>query len=107
MALLFNKVDRPPAGAWRDDLHRAEPQSAFWHIGANTDATDVADGSTLGIAICRCSSSRATRRRRSGAPASRRTRERSTAAQLASAQARRRATAGSATSSRRTACCSS
>src|SRR5437899_912468 len=35
MLLLFNTVDRPPAGAWRDDLHRAEPQSAFWHIGAN------------------------------------------------------------------------
>ena len=39
MLLLFNKVDQPPAGAWRDDLHRAEQQSAFWHIGANTDAT--------------------------------------------------------------------
>src|SRR3954467_598885 len=34
MLLLFNKVDRPPAGAWRDDIHRAEQQSAFWHIGA-------------------------------------------------------------------------
>ena len=43
MALLFNKVDRPPAGAWRDDLHRAEAQSAFWHIGANTDATTTRD----------------------------------------------------------------
>jgi catechol 2,3-dioxygenase-like lactoylglutathione lyase family enzyme len=43
MALLFNKVDRPPAGAWRDDLHRAETQSAFWHIGANTDATTTRD----------------------------------------------------------------
>jgi catechol 2,3-dioxygenase-like lactoylglutathione lyase family enzyme len=39
MALLFNKVDRPAPGAWRDDLHRADQQSAFWHIGANTDAT--------------------------------------------------------------------
>lgn len=43
MALLFNKVDRPPAAAWRDDLHRAEEQSAFWHIGANTDATTTRD----------------------------------------------------------------
>jgi catechol 2,3-dioxygenase-like lactoylglutathione lyase family enzyme len=42
MLVLFNKVARPPAGAWRDDLHRAEPQSAFWHIGANTNTTDVA-----------------------------------------------------------------
>src|SRR5438270_6209072 len=39
MLLLFNKVDRPPAGAWRDDLHRPEQQSAFWHIGAFVDAT--------------------------------------------------------------------
>src|SRR3569833_4538616 len=43
MALLFNKVDRAPAGAWRDDLHRAEAQRAFWHIGANTDATTPRD----------------------------------------------------------------
>ena len=42
MLLLFTKVSRPPAGAWRDDLHRSEPQSAFWHIGANTNTTDVA-----------------------------------------------------------------
>lgn len=50
MALLFNKVDRPPAGAWRDDLHRAEAQSAFWHIGAFTDATTTRDRlSPLGI----------------------------------------------------------
>jgi catechol 2,3-dioxygenase-like lactoylglutathione lyase family enzyme len=41
MLLLFNKVDRPPAGAWRHDLHRAEPQSAFWHIGANINTTDT------------------------------------------------------------------
>src|SRR5205814_1120311 len=34
MLVLFNKVERPPAGAWRNDLHRAESQSAFWHIGA-------------------------------------------------------------------------
>jgi catechol 2,3-dioxygenase-like lactoylglutathione lyase family enzyme len=42
MLLLFNKVDKPPAGAWRDDLHRSEPQSAFWHIGAFTNTTTVA-----------------------------------------------------------------
>jgi catechol 2,3-dioxygenase-like lactoylglutathione lyase family enzyme len=41
MLLLFHKVDRPPAGAWRDDLHRSEPQSAFWHIGANINTTDM------------------------------------------------------------------
>lgn len=41
MLVLFNKVDRPPAGAWRDDLHRAEAQSAFWHIGANINTTDI------------------------------------------------------------------
>jgi hypothetical protein len=42
MLLLFTKVDRPLPGAWRDDLHRSEPQSAFWHIGANTNTTDMA-----------------------------------------------------------------
>ena len=41
MLVLFNKVDRPPAGAWRSDLHRAESQSAFWHIGANINTTDI------------------------------------------------------------------
>jgi catechol 2,3-dioxygenase-like lactoylglutathione lyase family enzyme len=41
MLVLFNKVDRPPPGAWRSDLHRSEPQSAFWHIGANTNSTVV------------------------------------------------------------------
>src|SRR3954465_8928327 len=41
MLVLFNKVDRPPAGAGRNDLHRAEPQSAFWHIGANINTTDT------------------------------------------------------------------
>ncbi|MFN8579510.1 MAG: VOC family protein [Gemmatimonadaceae bacterium] len=42
MLLLFNKVASPPPGAWRDDLHRSEPQSAFWHIGATTNTTDMA-----------------------------------------------------------------
>jgi len=41
MLLLFNKVDRPAPAAWRNDLHRAEPQSAFWHIGANINTTDI------------------------------------------------------------------
>jgi catechol 2,3-dioxygenase-like lactoylglutathione lyase family enzyme len=41
MMLLFNKVDRAPTGAWRDDLHRSDPQSAFWHIGANINTTDM------------------------------------------------------------------
>jgi catechol 2,3-dioxygenase-like lactoylglutathione lyase family enzyme len=50
MLLLFNKVDRPPAGAWRHDLHRAEPQSAFWHIGASINTTDIKERlNTLGV----------------------------------------------------------
>jgi catechol 2,3-dioxygenase-like lactoylglutathione lyase family enzyme len=40
--LLFTKVDRVPSGAWRHDLRRSEPQSAFWHIGAFTNTTYVA-----------------------------------------------------------------
>lgn len=43
MLLLFKRVAKPPAGAWRHDLHRAEPQSAFWHIGVMTNTTDVAE----------------------------------------------------------------
>lgn len=43
MLLLFNRVSTPPRGAWNDDLHRAEDQSAFWHIGAFTDATKTRD----------------------------------------------------------------
>jgi catechol 2,3-dioxygenase-like lactoylglutathione lyase family enzyme len=39
MLLLFNRVDRPPPGAWNHALHRAEQQSAFWHIGANINTT--------------------------------------------------------------------
>jgi catechol 2,3-dioxygenase-like lactoylglutathione lyase family enzyme len=42
MLLLFNKVDRLPAGAWRHDVHRSDPQSAFWHIGAFINTTDMA-----------------------------------------------------------------
>ncbi len=41
MYVLFNQVDSPPPGAFREDLHRAELQSAFWHIGANTNTTNV------------------------------------------------------------------
>src|SRR6476661_8585413 len=41
MLVLFTKVDRAPSGQWRDDLHRSEPQSAFWHIGANINTTDM------------------------------------------------------------------
>lgn len=50
MLLLFNKVDRPPPGAWHDDVHRSVPQSAFWHIGAFTNSTNLAARLTpLGI----------------------------------------------------------
>lgn len=41
MYLLFNEVDEPPPGAWREDIRRAEPQSVFWHIGINIDTTNV------------------------------------------------------------------
>ena len=41
MLLLFARVDAPPPGAWRSDLHRSEPQSAFWHIGATVNTTDM------------------------------------------------------------------
>jgi catechol 2,3-dioxygenase-like lactoylglutathione lyase family enzyme len=43
MLVLFNTVARPPAGAWDNNLHRAVEQSAFWHIGANTNTTDIKD----------------------------------------------------------------
>ena len=50
MLVLITKVDRPPTGAWRHDLHRSEPQSAFWHIGVNTNTTDTkARLATLGV----------------------------------------------------------
>lgn len=42
MLLLFERVDRPPPGAWSDSLHRSVPQSAFWHIGATINTTDLA-----------------------------------------------------------------
>lgn len=41
MLLIFHSVATPPTGAWRHDLHRAEPQSAFWHIGAFTNTTSL------------------------------------------------------------------
>ena len=44
MYVLFNQVESPPPGAFREDLFRAEAQSAFWHIGANTNTTDIREG---------------------------------------------------------------
>ncbi len=41
MLLLFQRVDRPPAGGWRHDLHRPETQSPFWHIGAFTNTSTL------------------------------------------------------------------
>ncbi|MEO5816897.1 MAG: VOC family protein [Gemmatimonadaceae bacterium] len=50
MLLLFTQVDHPPAGAWSDSLHHSQPQSAFWHIGASTNTTDIAARlATIGI----------------------------------------------------------
>jgi len=43
MLLLFTTVAQPPAGAWNDRLHRAEAQSAFWHIGANINSSVTKD----------------------------------------------------------------
>jgi catechol 2,3-dioxygenase-like lactoylglutathione lyase family enzyme len=39
--VLFNRVDSPPPGAFNEALGRAEAQSAFWHIGANTNTTHL------------------------------------------------------------------
>jgi len=41
MALLFNRVDTPPAGGWSPALERSDPQSAFWHIGAFVNTTGL------------------------------------------------------------------
>ena len=41
MLLLFHRVAQPPSGGWRDELHRASPQSAFWHIGAFTNTSTL------------------------------------------------------------------
>ena len=41
MFLIFHEVDAPPPGAYDEKTHRAEPQSAFWHIGAFTNTTDM------------------------------------------------------------------
>lgn len=50
MLLLFTQVEHPPAGAYSATLHHSEPQSAFWHIGASTNTTDIAARlATLGI----------------------------------------------------------
>ncbi|MEO7963687.1 MAG: VOC family protein [Gemmatimonadaceae bacterium] len=42
MLLTFHKEKGAIAGAWNDSLHRGAPQSAFWHIGAFTNSTDIA-----------------------------------------------------------------
>ena len=109
MLLLFNKVDRPPAGAWRDDLHRAEPQSAFWHIGANTNATTTRDRlAPLGIVhlpLFIYPSDTHAHVWRSGLAPYAGTLD--GGADRHARRPRRRATAASAMSSRRTACCSS
>jgi catechol 2,3-dioxygenase-like lactoylglutathione lyase family enzyme len=50
MMLVFEKVTAPPSGAWRHDLHRSEPQSAFWHIGVFTNTTPTAERlATIGV----------------------------------------------------------
>ena len=41
MHLIFNQVDAPAPGTWDVDAHRSIPQSAFWHIGINTDTTEL------------------------------------------------------------------
>ena len=42
MLVVFHKVSGAMAGAWVDSLHRSGQQSAFWHIGAFTNTTDIA-----------------------------------------------------------------
>lgn len=41
LALLFDRVDAPPPGAWSPSLERSDPQSAFWHIGAFVNTTGL------------------------------------------------------------------
>lgn len=41
MALLFDRVDAPPPGAFDPALGRSMPQSAFWHIGGFVHTTGV------------------------------------------------------------------
>jgi hypothetical protein len=41
MYLLFNRVDAPAPGAFLPELGRPEAQSAFWHIGAYANTTDM------------------------------------------------------------------
>jgi catechol 2,3-dioxygenase-like lactoylglutathione lyase family enzyme len=43
MFLVFHEVDAPPPGAYSETTHRSEPQSAFWHIGAFTNTTEMKD----------------------------------------------------------------
>lgn len=50
MFLVFNEVDSPPPGAWDHVTNRSEPQSAFWHIGAFTNTTDMKESlGALGV----------------------------------------------------------
>jgi catechol 2,3-dioxygenase-like lactoylglutathione lyase family enzyme len=41
MYLVFNEVGAPPAGAFEPALGRPAEQSAFWHIGAFANTTDM------------------------------------------------------------------
>ncbi len=41
MLLVFRQVDQPPPGAFDATLGRSVPQSAFWHIGAYTNSTNL------------------------------------------------------------------
>ena len=41
MLLMFHRVARQAPGAWRDDLHRPDEQSPFWHIGAFVNTTSL------------------------------------------------------------------
>jgi 2-keto-3-deoxy-L-rhamnonate aldolase RhmA len=50
MYLLFNEVDDPPSGAFDPALGRPEAQSAFWHIGAFANTTNMdADLAAIGV----------------------------------------------------------
>lgn len=50
MYLVFREVGNPPSGGFREDLGRPDDQSAFWHIGAFANTTDMAEElAVLGI----------------------------------------------------------
>jgi hypothetical protein len=108
MLVLFNKVDRPPAGAWRHDLHRAEAQSAFWHIGANINTTDIKERlNSVGVFHLPLFIAPNDTARPCGAPDWHHTLELRVRRNSRMPPPRRRATVVSATSSRPTACYSS